>query len=356
MLEDIEKLKEEYRKNQESPEELPNPDLDQGGQPGDGQDGDQGGQSGGQPGVDQNDDDTRGSGDDSGSGAGDDTPGTGQDDDPSGSDGGDDTPGTGQDDDASGSDDGDDTPGDDQDDDQGSDDDDDTPGTGQDDDTSGSDDGDDSSDSDDDDDAPGSDQGDDSSDSDDDDDTPSSSQSGGSSSSDDDDDDQDNDDVLDGRLEVRPVANGQTDLLAGRDYDLFEVEYLNALGQEVEPNRSIEVRLPYDTNKVVDFVAYLGDDFDDYEEIRNFRLEDGYVVFSRDSFSYYAVVYKAKGENQTQANASSKGHSQESVPSKVGGQSSQGQLPNTGATGLSLGLGLSAISLGLGLSRRKDKK
>lgn len=77
--------------------------------------------------------------------------------------------------------------------------------------------------------------------------------------------------------------------LAGKDYDLYDIEALDAAGQDIDIQYGALVHLPIDSGKTVDQVLYLMDNGE--AKSLPFEMKTTGIEFKAQHFSLYAIVY-----------------------------------------------------------------
>ncbi|MGT2666208.1 5'-nucleotidase C-terminal domain-containing protein [Streptococcus rifensis] len=148
---------------------------------------------------------------------------------------------------------------------------------------------------------------------------------------------------------IDPNSASVPAVLSGKDFDLYDIEVVDAKQQDLEISKPALVTLPIDAGKTVEAVLYLPNDetavpLDFTQTIAYDANGNAYdaVVFQAPHFSKYAVVYAASAATSNTARSMSAN----TTPKNV--------LPKTGDAGSIL----SVLGLGLfsGLSFFKGKK
>ena len=87
--------------------------------------------------------------------------------------------------------------------------------------------------------------------------------------------------------------------LISNPHDLYDIELLDADGNKYEPEVPVTVSIP--ANGTVTNVYYLGESGETLTELA-YEVVDGYVVFTTDSFSQFAVEYDEVPEEVAEDN------------------------------------------------------
>ncbi|WP_342388862.1 LPXTG cell wall anchor domain-containing protein [Salinicoccus bachuensis] len=116
--------------------------------------------------------------------------------------------------------------------------------------------------------------------------------------------------------------------LISNPHDLYDIELLDADGNEYEPEASVTVSIP--ANGTVSNVYYLGESGETLTELA-FEVMDGYVVFTKDSFSQFAVEYGELTEEGAEEDSENATTDDDVVVTEVNSDGTSGEETTSGS-------------------------
>ncbi len=113
--------------------------------------------------------------------------------------------------------------------------------------------------------------------------------------------------------------------ILGELYDLFNISLVDAYGNKVQPNGPVTVRIEFEAGRSPKKVFHFGENFEIAEEL-DFKVVDGAVVFTTDSFSYFGIQYAEATSGETPGDTDEPG-----TPTTPGDGSTPGETGQPGS-------------------------